>query len=506
MAVMGDNFETVVHMLERAMAEAGAREALVCEGERLTYEEYGRCVAGFAAELEAMGVAGQRVVLLMGNSIDFCIALFAVHAAGGQAAALNPLYTESELRPIVTDAAPAVILHDAQITPMAEALGRAAGVRHVIALGPAARRLTVWRDEAGLRLPPLPSGTDLANIQYTGGTTGRAKGAMLTHRAIAVNIGQRDALAPMRKRTERLLCVVPLFHVYAMSMCLHSTVYCQGTLVIMRRFQAEPVLAALSEEKITIFSGSPTLFTGLLGHEGFAKVDFSHLRMNTSGGSALPAELLRRFEDVTGAPVVEGYGQSEAGPVISFNPLDGIRKPMGVGLPVPGGEVQIVDLETGTRVLGPGEKGEIRVRGPQIMCGYRNLPEETAATLRGGWLYTGDIGEFDEDGYLFIRDRKKEMVIVSGFNVFPREVEEVLYHHPAVREAAVIGVPDDYKGEALKAFVSLRPDTSVDEEALRAHCRAKLAGYKVPSFFEIVEDIPKTGVGKIDKKQLRGEA
>jgi long-chain acyl-CoA synthetase len=218
----------------------------------------------------------------------------------------------------------------------------------------------------------------------------------------------------------------------------------------------------------------------------------------------LPEELFRRWESASGAPVVEGYGQSEAGPVVSFNPLDGLRKPGSVGIPLPGTDVQIVDLATGDHVLPTGERGEIRVRGPQVMSGYHELPEETAAALRNGWLYTGDIGEFDADGYLYIR--KKEMVKVSGFNVFPREVEEVLYAHPAVLEAAVIGVPDPYKGETVCAFVVLRRGATADFDSLIDYCRKNLARYKVPGRIEIVEELPKTRVGKFDKVKLRENA
>jgi long-chain acyl-CoA synthetase len=222
-----------------------------------------------------------------------------------------------------------------------------------------------------------------------------------------------------------------------------------------------------------------------------------------SGASALPETTLERWREAVGAPVYEGYGQTEAGPVLSFNPVRGAVKPGSVGIPAPLTEIQIVDVETGTRVLPAGERGEIRARGPQLMRGYRNLPEETAQTLRDGWLYTGDIGEFDSDGYLHIRDRKKEMVIVSGYNVFPREVEIVLYQHPAVREAGVIGVPDSYRGEIVKAYVSLKPGAAATADDLLAHCRGNLAKYKIPSALEIVADLPKTAVGKIDKKQLK---
>jgi long-chain acyl-CoA synthetase len=308
---------------------------------------------------------------------------------------------------------------------------------------------------------------------------------------------------PSRPDVERILCVMPLFHVYASHVCLHTAAYARGTMVILPRYHPAECLTALADGRITIFAGSPTIYTSLLSYEGFARADLSSLYYSVSGSAALPATVLEQWEARVGTPIVEGYGQSEAGPVLTYNPLKGIRKPGSVGVPVPDTEVQIVDLETGERVLPPGEQGEIRARGPQIMAGYRNLPKETAETLRSGWLYTGDIGEFDADGYLYIRDRKKEMVIVSGYNVFPREVEIVLYQHPAVREAGVIGVPNSYRGEIVKAFVSLKPGAAATTEELVEHCRKNLAKYKLPAALEIVADLPKTAVGKIDKKRLK---
>lgn len=506
MVALPRSFPTVVHMLQSAAAEAGGSEALVCGGERLSYDDYRSCTAAFAGELMSLGATGERVALLMGNSADICIALFATHAARAVAVPLNPLYTERELRAILADAQPKILIHDESIAAMAATLAGELRIGHLIAVGPTSRHLTGGRG-LGLTLPqPLPDPDDLATLQYTGGTTGQSKGVCLSHRAIAINIAQREALLPTRTGIERLLCVMPLFHVYAIAMCLHNMVACRGSLIILPRFQPREVLDLIRQERVTIFAGSPTLFTGLMNHEAFADADFSTLHLSYSGSAALPEELFRRWESASGAPVVEGYGQSEAGPVISFNPLDGVRKPGSVGIPLPETIIQIVDLATGTTVLPAGERGEIRLRGPQVMSGYRNLPEETAAALRDGWLYTGDIGEFDADGYLYVRDRKKEMIKVSGFNVFPREVEEVLYTHPAVLEAAVIGVTDAYKGEAVRAFVVLRRGATADFDSLVEHCRQNLARYKVPSRIDIVPELPKTRVGKHDKLKLRETA
>jgi long-chain acyl-CoA synthetase len=286
-------------------------------------------------------------------------------------------------------------------------------------------------------------------------------------------------------------------------MCLHLAAYCRGALVILPRYRPELAIAALAAERITAFAGGPTVFTGMLAHPDLAAARFPSLRVSYSGSAPLPEEVLRRWEAATGCPILEGYGQTEAGPVLSFNPQDGRRKPGSVGIAVPGTAIEIVDTTTGTTVLPVGERGEIRASGPQIMRGYRNLPEETAAALREGWLYTGDIGELDGEGYLFIRDRKKDMAIVGGYNVYPREIDEVLFAHPDVLEVAAIGVPDAYRGEIIRAFVVPRPGRRPSGEELLAHCRANLAKYKVPASIELVAALPKTSVGKIDKKALR---
>ena len=505
MAALPQVYETVVAMLAAAAAESPQQEAIVCDGTRLSYAQYLRCVSWFAHELVTLGGRGQRIGLVLGNCADICIAMFAIHAAGAQAVPCNPLYTERELRAIFSDADLHAVIYADDKRSVVEGLADELHIPQRICIG-SGRRLTEWQNAADVELPqPPPSGADLATLQYTGGTTGRSKGVNLTHACIAVNLSQREALVPVRQGVERLLCVMPLFHVYAVAMCLHNMAYARGVLVILPKYTPEGVFATLAEERISIFAGSPTLFIGLQSHPGFAQADFSRLSVTYSGSAALPEELLRRWEVATGAPVIEGYGQSEAGPVISFNPVHGTRKAGSVGVPVPQTQVQVVDLQEGSRALPNGEKGEIRVRGPQVMSNYRNLPVETSEALRDGWLYTGDIGEFDAEGYLYIRDRKKEMAKVSGFNVFPREIEEVLYLHPAVQEAAVVALPDSYRGEMIKAFVVLRPEASAQSEELLEHCRQNLTRYKIPAQLAIVPALPKTGVGKLDKNQLRAE-
>ncbi len=487
-------YPTVVHMLADAAARATQAQALVFEGRRLAYAEYLARVGGLARALERLGARGERVATLLDNSIDACVAAFGILAAGAQHVPLNPLHTPRELAAILEDAAPlALVVHDAP-DPETERIAAGARVRHILSPG---------KEMDGL--PPFPDPDSLALLQYTGGTTGRPKGVNLAHRSVAMNVSQREGLLPTRAG-ERVLCMMPISHAYGMAMGLFLAAYCAGTLVILRRYAPQEVLAIVEREGITVFPGSPTVFTGLLAHPRFAGTDWSSVHTCYSGAAPLPAETLRRWQAAVGAPVYEGYGQTEAGPVLAFNPAGGVAKPGSVGIAVPQTEIQIVDVETGTRVLPAGERGEIRARGPQLMRGYRNLADETAQTLREGWLYTGDIGEFDADGYLYIRDRKKDMVIVGGYNVYPREVEEVLHLHPAVMEAAAVGAPDAYRGEIVVAFVALRPGARAGAGELLDHCRANLAKYKVPARIEIKDALPKTSVNKTDKIALKEEA
>jgi long-chain acyl-CoA synthetase len=440
---------TVVHMLAAAAAARPQGEALVCGERRVTYGEYFSWVCGLAEQL-----MGERIATLIPNSIEACVATFGVMASGAQLVPLNPLYTKREIDEIVADAQPAKVLRDVTLS------------------------------RGGHREPPNPD--SLALLQYTGGTTGKAKGVNLTHRSIAINVAQRETLLATAMG-ERILCVMPLFHSYAMAMGLFLAANCRGTLVVLERYRPEEVLRIIKEETITIFPGSPTLFTGLMAHPDFHKTDWSSVHTCFSGSAALPEETLKRWEAAVGAPVYEGYGQTEAGPVLTFNSHFG-KKVGSVGKPVPLTEIRIED-------------GEVLARGPQVMQGYRNRPQETAEALRDGWLHTGDMGEVDEEGFLTIRGRKKDMVIVGGYNVYPREVEEVLASHPAVAEAAVVGGPDAYRGEVLHAYVALR--APADSASLLNYCKERLAPYKIPATLEILDALPKTSVGKLDKLPLK---
>jgi long-chain acyl-CoA synthetase len=485
---------TVLALLRDAAHRAPDHEALVFGGVRLTYRAYLQAVTGLASELRAVAGPDSRIALLCANSADAAVATLAIQAAGAVFCPMNAAYTRRELLAILTDCRPSVAVCDAACAPLVRELSAETGIAHVVMLDGGMGRFLVANAPLTLPDPDAPG-----MIQYTGGTTGRPKGVMLTHRAIATNVLQREVFLSTRN-SDRFLCMMPLFHSFALAMNLYQALVCAGTLVILPRYRPDWVVAVLTAERITVLPAGATVFTGLLGYDGFAAADLRHLRVCYSGASALPADILRRWEQVTGAPVYEGYGQTEAGPILTYNSPLFPMKPGHVGKPLPGTEVQIVDSRTGEPVPG-GQPGEIRARGPQIMTGYWNRPEETGASLRNGWLHTGDIGAIDADGHLAILDRLKDMVITGGYNVYPREVDDVLMLHPAVAEAASFGVPDTYRGEVLHARVVLRRPAAVED--ILTHCRGNLAKYKVPVSLTVVEAIPKTSVGKIDKAALR---
>lgn len=489
-------YDTVIHMLDDAAAQRPDAIALRAGTTDLSYRDYAASVAALAERLLSLGARDERIALMMGNSIDMAIAMFAIHAAGAQAVPINPLYTAREAQYILNDSAPVATIHDGGVASLIATLD-STGVR-ITGNG------ADFVQPGNTLLPtPFPTPGDLATLQYTGGTTGYPKGVNITHRQMSVNIAQREAILPTAPDAESIVCVMPLFHVFAVSMCLHLSCYCRGRLTILERYHPGELCAVLENDRITILPAGPTIFTGLLNFDGFADTNLDALTWCYSGSAPLPEETLRRWEVATGCFILEGYGQTEAGPVLTYNPAEGVKKPGSVGVALNDTLVEIVDLETGKKVLPAGHTGEIRARGPQVMAGYRNLPDETANTLRDGWLYTGDIGEFDSDGYLFIRDRKKDMAIVGGYNVFPREIDEVLYTHPAIADAAAIGIPDDYYGEVIQAWVTLKPGMGCAEQELIEYCAANLAKYKVPKSIVIGQTIPKTTIGKIDKKALR---
>jgi long-chain acyl-CoA synthetase len=500
--IPGQVHSSIVAMLEHTADAFPTREAIVFGDIRWTYAQLHAAVAGFSRWLRERGAAGARVATLLPNSLLTCIAPYAIASAGAQQVPLNPLYTPRELGYMLRDAKPQLLVVADELASRVRPLLEQAPHREFVLASELEASCRQWCQEP-LAALAHPAPESLALLQYTGGSSGFPKGVNLTHRALATNIAQRDALLPVARNGERVLCVMPLFHSYAMAMGLFLCGYAGATLVVLPGYHPDRVLEAIARERITIFPGSPTIFTGLMQCAAFARTDWSRVHTCYSGSAPLSRETMERWQQATQAPIYEGYGQTEAGPVLSFNPAAGPVKIGSVGIPVPGTELQVVDVETGTRVLPAGGRGEIRARGPQVMAGYLNLPAETAEALRHGWLYTGDIGEFDADGYLFIRDRKKDLVIVGGYNVYPREVEEVLFTHPDVVEAAVVGQPDAYRGEVLLGFVVLRAGAAFDEEAMKAFCGEQLARYKIPARIEQLQALPKTSVNKMDRKALK---
>jgi long-chain acyl-CoA synthetase len=495
-------YPTVIHALAKAAELKPAAPGIACQERELSYGAYVRVVAALAHEFERLGVAAERIAFMMSNGLEACAGLLAGMAAGAQVSPLNPNYTEPELEPLLRDVEPRLLVCDAGSSAKAHLLARRLGIPNVIELGPGG--ITI---DALLAMPeralPLPREDDLSALFFTGGTTGIPKGANHTHLSLMAYCYGIVALWPFPLDDERILNIAPLFHVWGFCFTLVMPVYIRAFMDIMPAYKPTLVLEEFQKRKITVFAGGPAaLYLGLRANENFTKTDFSSLKICLSGGAPCPEELLRSWEKDTGCVLLEGWGMSEGAPINS-NPLYGVRKIGSVGLVPPNTEVQVVDLETGEIVMPVGERGEIRVRGAQFTSGYRNRPEENARAIRNGWLYTGDIGYYDADGYLFLVDRKKEMIIVGGYNVYPREIDELLFKHPAILEAATVGVPDSFSGEAVKSFVVLRPGASLTVEELQDYCRKSLVKYKVPTRVEFVDALPRSGVGKINKLELK---
>jgi long-chain acyl-CoA synthetase len=489
---------TVIHMLRQAAALKPGATAVECDGVTLSYAELEKCVRGFADELLNAGGSGKIILMALDNSIELIVTTYAVLAVRAQLCPVNPRFTERELAEIVNDAEPAIIISSGSIADTLASLPQGDKVVRLDQKTDVWLRPWLGENSKNLEEENFPDIAAMALLQYTGGTTGLPKGVNLTHRQMATNIAQREACLPTETDDERILCVMPLYHVFATAMCLYLAVACRGALHILKAYSPEAVFDAVARHKITIFPAGPAVFNSLMAHQDFTNADFSSLHFCVSGSASLPLEILNKWDESVRKPVYEGYGQTEAGPVVSFNsPLFPV-KPGSVGRPIPQTDVEIVDPQNGAACLPTGDIGEIRVRGPQLMTGYRNRPGETLEALRDGWLYTGDLGCLDEDGYLYIRGRKKEMIIVSGFNVYPREIDEVLISHRGVSEAATIGTPDARRGEAPHAFVVLNTDQAIGEKELLEYCRKNLTAYKIPLSIRLLDDMPRTSVGKID--------
>ncbi len=521
-------------VLRRAARTYPDRGGVVFFGRRISFSELDRMADRFAAGLQRLGVGkGTAVSLHLPNCPQFVIAYYGVLRAGGVVVPHNPLYTEGEITHQLRDSGAEVAITLSLLYPRVVAAARAAGVRSVVFTGIhefmppllrllyplRARRERQWvdvRPQPGvypfseLLRPASPTPVEVSPEEpavylYTGGTTGVPKAAILTHRNLVCNLLQAVAWDPrLRPGEETTLAVLPFFHSYGMTAVMNFSLWLGATMVLVPRFEVGMVLRALRRHRPTVFHGVPTMYIALLNTQGWRAEDFRSVRAGISGAMGLPVEVQQRWERATGGKLVEGYGLTEASPVTHCNPLYGLRKPGSIGIPVPDTDARVVDPESGVP-LPAGEVGELCVRGPQVMVGYRNQPEETARALRDGWLYTGDMARMDEDGFFYVVDRKKEMINVGGLKVFPREVEEVLYRHPAVREAAAVGVPDPARGEVVKAFVTLKPGAQATEEELVAFCRQHLAPHKVPRSVEFRPELPKTLIGKVLRRALAEE-
>ena len=498
-------YPTILHALARAVDLRPDAPAIVCQDRELTFRTYAQAVAALAERFKAVrAVRGERIAFVINNSLEACVGLLAGMAAGAQVSPLNPNYTDVELETLLRDVEPRLLVCDAASVEKARILAVKLDIAHLIQLGPGALTLDelLFAPAAALQLPEQ---NDRSVLFFTGGTTGLPKGATHTHLSLMAYCVGTLALWPLSLDNERVLNVAPLFHVWGFCFTLVLPIYIRAFMDIVPAYRPALVLEEFQKRKITVFAGGPAaLYLGLRANENFTKTDFSSLKICLTGGAPCPEELLRSWEAATGCALLEGWGMSEGAP-INLSPLYGVRKIGSVGVAPPNTQVEVVDLITGEDVLPAGQRGEIRVRGPQFTTGYRNRPEETKQTIRNGWLYTGDIGVFDEEGYLFLVDRKKEMLIVGGYNVYPREIDELLFKHPAILEAATVGIPDDFSGEAVKAFVVLRNGASLTAEELQDYCRQSLVKYKVPSQVEFILALPRSGVGKIDKLALKAK-
>jgi long-chain acyl-CoA synthetase len=347
------------------------------------------------------------------------------------------------------------------------------------------------------------AGEELALLQYTGGTTGVSKGVMLTHQNLVANTMQAKAwFYQSEMGKEKILAALPFFHVYGMTVIMNFAISIGAMMILQPRFDVKEVLKAINRCQPTIFPGAPTMYVALLQHPDLNKYRISSIKACLSGAAPLPLEVQQSFEALTGGRLVEGYGLTEASPVSHANPIWGKRKNGTIGLPWPDTDCCIVDMETGEPLTEPEQIGELALKGPQVMKGYWQRPEETAKSIKDGWLMTGDIAKMDEEGYFSIVDRKKDMIIAGGYNIYPRDIEEVLYEHSKVLEAAVIGIKDPYRGETVKAFVVMKPGEEVTDQELDVYCRSKLASYKVPRSYEFRDQLPKTLIGKILRRKL----
>ncbi|MBV7505544.1 long-chain-fatty-acid--CoA ligase [Bacillus sp. sid0103] len=492
--------------LKNSAARFPNRTAYTFLNQSKTYAELDKLVECAASGLSAAGITkGDRVALLLGNCPEFVTAYFGILRAGAVVVPINPAYTSGEIAYILSNSqAKAVIAHSSSeptISPLSEKLEQLKLVIYTESIE------FEWPWERLIQEPKEVFESlsidedDLAVILYTSGTTGKPKGAMLSHRNLASNA---DSMSQLTEFTEedRIIAVLPMFHVFCIATCINIPIACGAAIVIVPKFSPTEVINTIRRENATIFAGVPTMYSFLLQVPVASAEDFSSIRVCFSGGASIPVELLHRFEEKYKVHVLEGYGLSETAPVTAFNPLRGTRKPGSVGIDIP--EVKNKVVDSNGREVPRGEIGELIVNGPNVMMGYLEMPEATSSALKDGWFYTGDLARMDDEGYIYIVDRKKDMILVGGYNVYPREVEEVIYQHPAIVETAVIGIPDKEYGEIVKAFV-VTNDDGITMDDILYFCQDKLAKYKLPKQVEFMKELPKNSTGKILKRALQVE-
>lgn len=502
---------SLVDLLINAIHERPDQIALVFENEQYTYKELGDISAKLASQFKKRGVnKGTRVALMMNNCPDLIFSYYGILMAGGIVVQNNPMYKERELAYQIKDSESEIIIIEEKLLNNIPSIEQFIDKVIVSRTDHHAKYETLNEliSAGNQHFEPVTINPkeDIAVLQYTGGTTGVSKGVMLSHYNLVSNVIQTDKFLGVNsaRGEERILNVLPLFHVYGMTVSMNYNFYLQSTLYLVERFDAEEILSIIQDEKITMFPGTPTIYVSVINIEKITDYDLSSIHLCISGSSPLSVETKRTFEKLTGAKLVDAYGLSEASPVTHSNPVIGVQKPGSMGVPIPGTDCKIVDAEDGITELEINEPGELIVKGPQVMNGYWNRPDETADALRDGWLYTGDIAYMDKDGYCFIVSRKKDVIIASGYNIYPREIEEVLYEHPAVSEAVVYGVPHSYRGETVQASIVLKKEytNQIDEDTIIDYCKGKLAAYKIPTLVEFREELPKSTVGKVLRRKL----
>ncbi len=526
------------NILDTAAETYGQREAIVFQNTHISYRELKELAEKLAASLRRRGVRpGDRVSIMLPNLPQTFIAFWGVMKAGAVAVMTNPLYMESELTHQIKDSgAKHLITLDifwpkiaalreqleldvCYVTRVRDALKfplswlQPFSARRQGTWGPVpfdGKEVVAWKDlfktTERLSVEVTDAHETIALLQYTGGTTGLSKGAMLTHANLLANLTQLMAIIQQPPEKEHVfLALLPLFHVFGLTITLLLPARMAARVVPMPRYVPADMLEAFKKYQFTAFIGAPSVYISLLQQKNLAQYDLHHIIFCISGSAPMPVEWLKKFEEVTGTPITEGFGLTEASPVTHANPVFGKQKPGSIGVPVPGTLARIVDTEDGERVLAHNEIGELVIKGPQVMKGYWNRPEETARTIRDGWLYTGDIAYMDEEGYFYIVDRKKDLIIVGGYNVYPREIDEVLHTHPKIREAVTVGVNHRSRGETVKAYIVPEEGANLTVPEVVAFCRQKLASFKVPRLIEFREELPKTMVGKVLRRILREE-